>query len=81
MKSKMQRWGNCLAVRIPNAFAREAGLEDKSPIELRLDGGTIVVEPIGLVPTLEELLAGVTRGNAHLDLDWRPDRRPEGRHT
>lgn len=79
MKSKMQRWGNCLAVRIPKAFAREAGLEDRSPIELRLDGSTIVVEPIGSVPTLEELLAGATPGNAHLDLDWRPEPGPEVR--
>ena len=36
MKSKVQRWGNSLAVRIPKAFAEEVGLTDDSSIEMRL---------------------------------------------
>jgi antitoxin MazE len=72
MKSRVQWWGNCLAVRIPKSFAREAGLGHRSAIELRLDGGNIVIEPISPVPTLEDLLAGVTPRNLHRDFDWRP---------
>ena len=29
MKTRVQKWGNSLAVRIPKAFAAEAGLVDE----------------------------------------------------
>ena len=35
MKTKVQRWGNSLAVRIPKTLAEEVGLTDDSPIEMR----------------------------------------------
>jgi antitoxin MazE len=72
METKVQRWGNCLAVRIPRAFARDVGLVSQSAIELRLVEGRIVVEANDPAPALEELLSGVTPSNAHRDLGWRP---------
>ena len=36
MLTKVQKWGNSLALRIPNALAEEAGLEAGSEVELRM---------------------------------------------
>lgn len=70
MKTKVQRWGNSLAVRIPKAFAEEAGIKDDSPIEMRLVRGGLLLEPsAGWPPSLEELLNGVTESNLHDEVD------------
>jgi antitoxin MazE len=64
MKSRVQKWGNSLAVRIPKSFAVEAGLRVDGPVELSLVEGALVVRPItSPPPTLDELLRGVTDGN------------------
>jgi antitoxin MazE len=64
MKSRVQKWGNSLALRIPKVFAVEAGLEEDAPVELSLVRGRVVVQPISRKPlTLDELLRGVTEDN------------------
>jgi antitoxin MazE len=73
MKTKVQRWGNSLAVRIPKVFAEEVGLKDDSPIEMRLVKGGLLMEPSsGWAPSLDELLAGVTESNLHDEVDTGP---------
>jgi antitoxin MazE len=73
MKTKVQRWGNSLAVRIPKAFAEEVGLANDSPVEMRLFQGGLIVEPSPLwEPTLDELLEGVTDSNLHGEVDTGP---------
>lgn len=64
MKTRVQKWGNSLALRIPKSFAEEAGLHADAAVELSLVEGKLVVQPIGTQPlTLEELLRGVTDEN------------------
>ena len=73
MKSKVQRWGNSLAVRIPKAFAEEVGLADDSPIEMRLFKGGLLLEPSSAwAPSLDELLDGVADSNLHDETDTGP---------
>ena len=73
MKTKVQRWGNSLAIRIPKSFAEEVGLKDDSPVELRLVEGALLVEPAQRPPlTLEELLAGVSTATLHGEVDTGP---------
>ncbi|MDZ4655375.1 MAG: AbrB/MazE/SpoVT family DNA-binding domain-containing protein [Coriobacteriia bacterium] len=73
MKTKVQRWGNSLAVRIPKTFAEEVGLKDDSPIEMRLVKGGLLVEPSSeWTPSLADLLAGVTESNLHDEVDTGP---------
>jgi len=36
MKTRIQKWGNSLALRIPKSFADEAGLEQDSSVEMSL---------------------------------------------
>ena len=66
MLTKVQKWGNSLALRIPKAFALEAQLENDSVVEVSLVDGQIVIKPVS-TPTwkLEQLLADVNSGNLH----------------
>ena len=73
MRTRVQRWGNSLAVRIPKSFAEEVGLKDESAVELRLDRGKLILEPSApRAPRLEDLLRGVRRGNLHGEVDTGP---------
>ncbi|MBM3471233.1 MAG: AbrB/MazE/SpoVT family DNA-binding domain-containing protein [Armatimonadetes bacterium] len=73
MKTRVQRWGNSLAVRIPKTFAVEVGLEDDSPVVLRLHRGKLIVEPAFATPViLDELLRGVRKTNLHREVDTGP---------
>jgi len=73
MKTRVQKWGNSLALRIPKAFATEAGLHADAAVELSLVRGTLVVQPITPQPlTLEQLLRGITDENLPGEWDTGP---------
>ncbi len=72
MKTRIQKWGNSLAVRIPKTFAAEAGLHANAPVELSLVEGALVVQPITAPLSLEELLRGVTEENLPGEWDTGP---------
>lgn len=72
MKARVQKWGNSLALRIPHAFAAEAGLRNESPVEVSLVEGKLVVTAAAPQPTLEQLLAQVTEENLHRETDTGP---------
>jgi len=66
MQSRVQRWGNSLAVRIPKTFAQDIGLSEDAPVEISVSGGDLVIAPVKPRPfTLDQLLAGVTDENLH----------------
>jgi len=67
--TKVQKWGNSLAVRIPKAFADELGLENNAVVEMTLNEGKLVVKVAPRQPTLEDLLARVTPENIHKEID------------
>jgi antitoxin MazE len=73
MLTKVQKWGNSLALRIPKAFAADAQLENDSLVEISLVDGQIIIKPVsGSNWTLEQLLAGVTEDNLHHEVDFGP---------
>lgn len=73
MKTRVQKWGNSLALRIPKTFAEEAGLHPNAAVELSLVDGALVVQSIVPPPlTLEELLSGVTNDNLPGEWDTGP---------
>jgi antitoxin MazE len=70
MLTKVQKWGNSLALRIPKTFAHDAQLENDSMVEISLVDGQIVIKPvIKRTWTLEQLLTGVTKDNLHAETD------------
>jgi antitoxin MazE len=70
MKTRVQKWGNSLALRIPKSFADEVGLQKETPVEVSLADGKIVVMRLTKPElTLEQLLLKVTKDNLHRELD------------
>ena len=73
MRSRIRKWGNSLAVRIPHAFALQARLYQGSPIELSVENGRVVIEPVvSNIPTLDELLAAVSPENLQSEFETGP---------
>ncbi len=73
METRVKKWGNSLALRIPKPLAVEIGLEDDSPVNLSLMDGKLVITPIVRSELgLETLLAQVTEGNLHREVDTGP---------
>jgi antitoxin MazE len=70
VKTRVQKWGNSLALRIPKSFADEVGLQTETPVEVSLDDGKLVITPVSRPkPTLKQLLAKVTEENLHHEVD------------
>jgi antitoxin MazE len=73
MKTRVQKWGNSLALRIPKSFAAEAGLLANQDVELSLVEGALVVKAIKPPAlTLAELLRGITDDNLPGEWDTGP---------
>lgn len=69
MKTKVQRWGNSLAVRIPKPFAIEADIADGESVDISIEDGKIIIEKPASSYSLERLLDGVTSENIHAEID------------
>lgn len=66
MVTRVGKWGNSLALRIPSEMAAESRLHEGSVVEMRARQGEIrITVPARPRYTLEELLAGVTPRNVH----------------
>ena len=73
MHSKVQKWGNSLALRIPKAFALEVGLSEDAPVDVSVQQGHLVVAPVRS-PTyaLADLVSGISRRNVHAEVELGP---------
>ena len=70
MKTRIRKWGNSLAIRIPTAFVKEANVAYGTPVELSVDDGRIIINPYtGPEYELDDLLKGVTEGNVHGEVE------------
>ena len=72
MHVQIQKWGDALAVPIPEPVAQEAHVEQGATVDLRLAEGKLIVTPVAAAYTLDELLAGVTDENIHSEVDTGP---------
>ena len=71
MKTRIRKWGNSLALRIPRVVADELGLERDSLVNLTMIRKKLVVAPAPKErPRLEELLDRVTAANLHAEADF-----------
>ncbi len=79
MQTRIQRWGNSLGLRIPKAFAEEAGVDDGSPVDISFRGGKIIVRPTRRRRLrLDDLLREVRPDNMHDPAD---SGAPRGKET
>jgi len=71
MLTKVQKWGNSMALRIPKAFADEMQITTETAVELTIEDGKLVINPVHEPEyTLEDLLALITPENIHNEVDW-----------
>jgi antitoxin MazE len=69
MKTKIQKWGNSLGLRIPKTFAQEARIDDGSSVDIKIEGKKLVIKPLKSSFNLDALLAQVTPQNIHEEID------------
>lgn len=67
IKTRVQKWGNSMALRIPKIIFSELGLMEHHVVELHVVDNELRVRPV--VPTkeysLDELVEGITPQNLH----------------
>jgi antitoxin MazE len=70
MQTRVQKWGNSLAVRIPKSFALESHLTQDSLIEISIEAGKIILQPVKPgSQSLAQLLEAVTDENLHDEIN------------
>ena len=71
MTTKVQKWGNSLAVRLPKHVARAAFFKAGTPVVIRHERQGVVIAPKNEhEPTLEELIAQIDPNNLPEKVDW-----------
>ena len=70
MQTKIKKWGNSLALRIPKLLALDVNLKQNKLVELSINKNCIIITPIDEKEySLEKLLKGVTKKNLHGEFD------------
>ena len=70
MVGNVAKWGNSLAVRIPQHLAKEIGLSDGAEVEIVAIDGNLTIKPRKQKQySLDELIAGITPTNRHREID------------
>ena len=71
MQTKIQKWGNSLAVRIPKPFVQEIHMGDGTLVDLSMVDGKMVITPSqGMKLSLQSLLKNVKKKNIHSETDF-----------
>lgn len=69
MLTKVQKWGNSLAVRIPRSVAEDTRLSSGKIVNMAVHEGQIVIAPIRQRRfRLNDLLRGITARNRHAEI-------------
>ena len=73
--TRIVKWGNSLAIRIPKPVAEEAALGEGDPIVVEAVNGRIQLRPDKKrMPTLQELVAQITPKNRYAAVEAGPAR-------
>ena len=71
MNTKIQKWGNSLAIRIPQSFAKSVELNEGNEVSLKLVNNKIIVEKEIKEKkySLSSLLSKISKENIHREID------------
>lgn len=70
----IQKWGNSLAIRIPQTLAGQLSVEEGAAVELHVRGGELVIRPIRSKKlSLCELLKNCRPSQLHGETDFGED--------
>lgn len=71
MRSKVQLWGNSLALRIPKYIARQINIDIGSNVDISLEEEKIVIKPFNdKNESLEVYLSKINKNNIHTELSF-----------
>lgn len=76
MVTRVQKWGNSLALRIPRSFAVQAKVAAGTAVDIAVEKGQLVVRPVRQRYRLRDLLKAVDARNPHAEVQTG---RPVGR--
>ncbi len=65
MVTRVQRWGNSLALRIPHSFAVQAKVAEGTAVDIAVEHDRLVVKPVQHRYRLRDLLKAIDRRNRH----------------
>ncbi len=69
MKTRVQKWGNSLALRIPRPLAAGANVAAGTSVDIELREGRLIVERTQSPHyDLDDLLAGIDASNLHAEI-------------
>jgi len=70
MISKVIKWGNSLALRLPKAYTKELNLNENSPVEINSDKEKITITPVELKKyDSKELFSRISEENIHKEIE------------
>jgi antitoxin MazE len=70
MVSTIARWGNSLAIRLPQHLVKEIQLTEGVEVDLAVIDGNLVIKPrVPKCYSLEELVSAITPENLHTEVD------------
>lgn len=78
MVTRVQKWGNSLALRIPQSFAVQAKVAAGTAVDITVEKGQLVVRPVQQRYRLQDLLKAVDARNLHEEVQTG---RPVGREV
>ena len=78
MVTRVQKWGNSLALRIPQSFAVQAKVAAGTAVDIAVEKGQLVVRPVKQRYRLRDLLKAVDARNLHKEVQTG---RPVGREV
>jgi antitoxin MazE len=70
MNTTIQKWGNSLALRIPQAIARQIHVSAGDDVELSVDLDGLLVRPARRRYQLAQLVRKITPANRHAETPW-----------
>jgi antitoxin MazE len=71
MRVVIKKCGNSASVRIPAAIMEATSLRPDEAVDVREEGGRIVIEPVRSCHNIEQLVAAITPDNLHAEADFR----------
>ncbi|HUH60466.1 MAG TPA: AbrB/MazE/SpoVT family DNA-binding domain-containing protein [Candidimonas sp.] len=71
MRGVIKKWGNSAAVRLPSSMMKTLKVDLESIVDIRVERGCIIIEPIRAEEyLLSQLLGGIKTGNVHAEIDF-----------
>ncbi|PIQ92429.1 MAG: AbrB/MazE/SpoVT family DNA-binding domain-containing protein [Parcubacteria group bacterium CG11_big_fil_rev_8_21_14_0_20_39_22] len=68
--TRIQKWGNSLAVRLPRGLADSRNLQEGSEVSLSSKGQEIVMKSLANEETLKGMVSMISKDNLHKEFRW-----------